>query len=124
MLRMKSTSSPLLYTSLGCLIRIHEIRDVHKVVDAFLDSDEDTEVRDVPNCTVDDGADGVFLFDDVPGVGLKLPHTQVDALVLDVDAEDLVDETSISTSFEGCLTRLFQVISEMWTRSSMPSRAR
>ena len=44
---------------------------------------------------VDDGADGVFLFDDVPGVGLKLPHTQADALVLDVDAEDLCfDETS------------------------------
>ena len=66
-----------------------QVGDVHKAVDAVLDTHEDTEVGDVANRTADHAADGVLLLDEVPRVHLELLHAERDALVLDIHAEDL-----------------------------------
>jgi hypothetical protein len=99
-----------------------EVADVHEAVDALLDADEDAEVGDVPDLALDDRADGVLLLDEVPGVlsscfmprlmrlfSMSMPRTLASTM------------SPMLTSLEGCLMRLFQVISEMWTRPSMPS---
>ena len=72
-----------------------QVGDVDQPVDALVDADEDAEVGDVPDLTLDDGAHGPLQLDAVPGVLLELAHAEGDALVLHVHAEhDGLDEVA------------------------------
>ena len=65
-----------------------DVGHVDEAVDALLDADEETEVRDVADLAAHHGADRVALLEQLPRVGLDLLHAERDALGLDVDVED------------------------------------
>ena len=58
-----------------------DVGDVDESIDAFFDTDEDTEVGDVAYFTDEFAIDRVFVLQQAPGVGLNLFHTEVDATV-------------------------------------------
>ena len=70
------------------LVRPGQVRDVAEAVDITADVDEDAEVGDVADLTLDLRADRVLLREDVPRVALELLHAQRDALALEIDLED------------------------------------
>src|SRR6266568_3071282 len=64
-----------------------DVGDVHQAVDALLDAHEDAEVGDVADLAPDDGADGVLVLEQRPGIRLDLLHAEADPLRLGVDVE-------------------------------------
>jgi hypothetical protein len=102
----------------------HEMSDTwHEAVDALLDADEDTEVRDVADLAAHHAADRVALLEHSHGFMLDLLHAERDALVLGVDLEDdrLDLDVADGDDLGGVLGRLVQLISETWMRPSTPS---
>ncbi len=86
------------------LLRPTDVTDVYQSVDAFLDADEDTEVGDVANLPEDSGADGVFVFQKGPGVGLDLLDAQTDLLGVRVEVEDhTFDDLALADDAVGML---------------------
>ena len=69
-------------------LRPADIGDMDETIDAIFDTNEETEIRDVADFALDDRADGVFLFEDFPGIRLGLFHAEADLLVLGVEAQD------------------------------------
>lgn len=65
-----------------------DIGDMDKAVDAFFDTDKDTEVGDIADLANDLATEWVFFFELAPGVGFNLFHTEADTTVVDVDIED------------------------------------
>ena len=59
-----------------------------EAVDAVLDADEHAEFGDVLDGALKDGALGVLLGDQLPGIGAHLLHAEADALLLGVDAQN------------------------------------
>ena len=59
-----------------------------KTVNSFFNTDEDTEVSDVFNLTFDNGAWGIIVNNQVPGVGLKLFHAQGNPFGADIDIKN------------------------------------
>jgi hypothetical protein len=117
------SSSPFLTTSgVADLLGPAHVRDVQQAVDAFLDLDEGAVVGEVADGALDDGARRVLLGDGGPGVDLGLLHAERDFLLVLVDVED--DDLDLSPTLrisDGWLMRRVQLISEMWTRPSMPA---
>jgi hypothetical protein len=69
--------------------------------------DEDAEVGDVADLAHDDGADGVLLLQQRPGVGLDLLHAEADLLGSGVDAEhDALDHVALVDDLVGVLDAL------------------
>ena len=99
-----------------------EVRDVDKAVDSFLDSDEDTEVGDVPTAPLMMVPTGYFSSTTSQGLASSCRMPRLMRLFSTSTPSTFAStRLPISTSFDGCLTRLFQVISEMWTKPSMLS---
>ena len=71
------------------LARPRHIGHVEQAIDAFLQFDEGTIVRQVPHFADDDASLGVLVQDFVPWIGRRLLHTQRQLLAGRVDAEDL-----------------------------------
>ena len=65
-----------------------KIRDMHEAIDAFFDTDEDTEVGDVAHRPLDDAADWIFVFGRLPRIRHDLFETERDAAVPRVDVQD------------------------------------
>jgi hypothetical protein len=65
-----------------------QVGDVDEAVDAVFDLDEGSEVGEVADATLDDGAGGVLVLELLPGIVLELLHPEGDAAVVGVDGED------------------------------------
>ena len=75
------------FTGVNHLTRPGHVRDVEQAVDAILDFDESSVVRQVPHLSADLSADGVFPLDLRPGVHADLLHAEGDFLLLLLDLE-------------------------------------
>ena len=64
------------------------VGDVDEAVDAVLDADEHAELGDVLDGALQDGAFGVLLGHEFPGIGTDLLHAEADALLVSVNAQD------------------------------------
>ena len=64
------------------------VADMEQAVDALLDLHERAVVGEVADAAPDDGADGVLLLHQIPGVLLDLLHAERDLLLLGVHVED------------------------------------
>ena len=93
-----------------------------QAVDAVFDLDEGAEVGEVAHAAFDDGAGRVLVREVLPGILLRscfMPSEMRRSVGLTL--RTIVSTSSPGlTSLEGCLMRLVQVISETWTRPSMP----
>src|ERR1700736_4676872 len=65
-----------------------QVRYVDESVDTVFDLDESTEVGEVADAALDDGADGVLVLKLLPRILLELLHAERDAAVAGVDAEN------------------------------------
>jgi hypothetical protein len=61
---------------------VQDVGDVDEAVDAVLDADEHAEFGDVLDGALKDGAFGVLLGHQFPGIGLDLLHAEADALLV------------------------------------------
>ncbi len=73
---------------MGDLLGPGHVGDVEQAVDAGLDLHERAVVGQVADGAVDDGAGGILLGDELPGVDLGLLHAQRDLVLVLVDLED------------------------------------
>jgi hypothetical protein len=99
-----------------------QIGDVHQAVDPLFDADEDAEVGEVLDRSLDVAADRVVEAHHLPRVGLGLLEPN-EMLRLRCRHRAPLTSTSWATSriFDGCVTRLVHDISETCTRPSMPA---
>ena len=65
-----------------------DVGDMDETIDAIFDADEETEIGDIADFALDDGANGIFFFEDFPGIRLGLFHAEADLLGFGVEAED------------------------------------
>ena len=65
-----------------------DVGDMDETVDAVFDADEETEIGNVADFALDDGADGIFLFEDFPGIGFGLFHAEANFLGIGIEGED------------------------------------
>ena len=65
------------------------VRNVQQALDAGLDLDERTEVRDLAHLAGDHVVGGVALFEGGPRVGREVLETEVDLLRIAIDADYL-----------------------------------
>jgi hypothetical protein len=99
-----------------------QLRNVDQSFDAFIDSNEHTEIRHAGDLAFDLRADWMAIGDHLPWIGGHLLDARGEAFVLDVDAEDFgFDDITFFNSSDGCLIFLLQCRSEICTSPSMPS---
>ena len=105
------------------VVRRH-LRDVDEALDAVADLDEGAEGHELGDPAVDELADVVRARELLPGVGLGRLEREADALLVEVDVEDLdgAPRRRPATTEEGWST-CFQESSETWTRPSIPPRS-
>ena len=70
-------------------LRPRNIRNVDKPVNSVFDFDKRAEIGNVANLTVNPVADVITVADRIPGIRLKLFHSETDAVVFRVDSEHL-----------------------------------
>ena len=94
-------------------LRPAQIANMHQPVDAVFDLDEGAEVGEVADAPFDRSARRILVLQAIPWIGLQLLHSQRNAPLIRIDAENDVSTWSPDfTNFDGCFMRFDQVISE------------
>ena len=98
-----------------------DVGHVDHAVDVAVEADEQAELGGVLDFALDGRADRVLVGEGLPRIGLRLLEAERDAALLLVDLEHHhVDFLLVETILPGWTFFLVQLISETWTRPSMP----